>query len=81
MSYFIENPASKINILRLSYSTTFNGRTGALISSALVVLMVLVLLFVSPGAVKVVIDVVASHHGYRDDKNQYQDQQDHPRTR
>ena len=37
---------------------------GGLITSTGVVLVVLVLVFVVPGAVLVVIDVVASHYGY-----------------
>ena len=41
-----------------------NNRTGGLITSTGVVLVVLVLVFVVPGAVLVVIDVVASHYGY-----------------
>ena len=37
---------------------------GGLITSTGVVLVVLVVVFVVPGAVLVVIDIVASHYGY-----------------
>ena len=45
------------------YSKTLNNRpVGALITSPEVVLVVLVLVFVVPGVVLVIIDVVASHY-------------------
>ena len=46
------------------YSKTVNNRTGGLITSTGVVLMALVLVFVIPGVVLVVVDVVASHYVY-----------------
>ena len=46
------------------YSKTANNRRGGLITSRGVLLVVLVLVFVVPGAVLVVIDVVAGHYGY-----------------
>ena len=50
---------------RNRYSKTPSNRTGGgLITSTGVVLVVLVLVFVVPGAVLVVIDAVASHYGY-----------------
>ena len=69
-----QNFENKSNIFRCdfvfkppdAYSKTVNNRTGGLITSTGVVLVVLVLVFVVPVVVLVVIEVVASHDCYYD---------------